>query len=66
MARKNYWFKKILFTNNNKTMKSVKSLNRCKSVIQIIYDILKMHGGKLKVSSYPTTASLFIIQLSVN
>jgi len=29
-------------------MKSVKSINQCKSVIQTIYDIIKAHGGDIK------------------
>jgi hypothetical protein len=35
------------------TAKSVKSINQCKSVIQTIlsYDIVKAHGGELKVES---------------
>jgi hypothetical protein len=35
------------------TIKSVKSINQCKSVIQTIlsYDIVKAHGGELKVES---------------
>jgi hypothetical protein len=31
--------------------KSVKSINRCESVIQTIYDIVKAHGGELKVET---------------
>jgi signal transduction histidine kinase len=31
--------------------KSVKSINPFKSVIQICYDIVKAHGGELKVKS---------------
>lgn len=30
-------------------MKSVKSLNQFKSVIQTMYDIIKAHSGELKV-----------------
>jgi signal transduction histidine kinase len=29
-------------------MKSVKSINPCKSVIQTSYDIIKAHGGEIK------------------
>ena len=32
-------------------MKSVKSKNPCKSVIQTIYDIVKAHGGEIKVGT---------------
>jgi hypothetical protein len=32
-------------------MKSVKSINPCKSVIQMIYDIEKAHVGDLKVET---------------
>jgi len=31
--------------------KSVQSINPCASVIQTIYDIVKAHGGELKVES---------------
>jgi hypothetical protein len=31
--------------------KSVKSIHPCKSVIQTSYDIVKAHGGELKVST---------------
>ena len=30
---------------------SVKSINPCKSVIQTTYDIIKAHGGELKVET---------------
>ena len=30
---------------------SVKSINRCESVIQTNYDIVKAHGGEIKVES---------------
>lgn len=32
-------------------MKSVKSINPFKSVIQTIFDIIKAHGGELKVET---------------
>jgi hypothetical protein len=32
-------------------MKSVKSIHPCKSVVQTIYDIVKAHGGELKVET---------------
>jgi hypothetical protein len=33
--------------------KSVKSINPCISVIQTGYDIVKAHGGELKVETIP-------------
>ncbi len=44
-------------------MKSVKSLNRFKSVIQTSYDIIKAHNGTIKVESKEGEGSEFIIQL---
>ena len=44
-------------------MKSVKSINPIKSVIQTIYDIVKAHGGELKVETKEGEGSEFIIQL---
>jgi len=49
-----WWFTK---------MKSVKSINPCKSVIQTIYDIVKAHGGELKVETKEGEGSEFIIQI---
>ena len=46
-------------------MKSVKSINRCKSVIQTIYDIVKAHGGELKVETKEGEGTEFIILLPV-
>jgi hypothetical protein len=53
-------------------MKSVKSINLCKSVIQTSYDIAKAHGGRLKVETPPAgqkgqegEESEFIILLAV-
>ena len=46
-------------------MKSVESINPCKSVIQTIYDIVKAHGGELKVETKEGEGSEFIIQLPV-
>ncbi len=37
--------------NHKLKMKSVKSINPFKSVIQTIYDIIKAHGGELKVET---------------
>jgi signal transduction histidine kinase len=47
-------------------MKSVKSINPCKSVVQIIYHIVKAHGGELKVEAKENESSEFIIQLPAN
>jgi len=46
-------------------MKSVKSKNLCESVIQTSYDIIKAHGGELKVETKEGEGSEFIIQLSI-
>ena len=46
-------------------MKSVQSINPIKSVIQIIYDIVKAHGGEFKVETKDGEGSEFIIQLPV-
>jgi hypothetical protein len=32
-------------------MKSMKSIQPCQSVVQIIYDIVMAHGGELKVET---------------
>ena len=47
-------------------MKSVKSINQCKSVIQTNYDIVKAHGGELKVETNEGKGSEFTIQLPTN
>ena len=49
------------------SMKSVKSKNLCKSVIQTIlsYDIVKVHGGELKVETKEGEGSEFIIQIPI-
>jgi hypothetical protein len=44
-------------------MKSVKSINPIKSVIQTIYDITKAHGGEIKVETKEGEGAQFIIQL---
>jgi hypothetical protein len=36
---------------NKMNVKSVKSINLCKSVIQTINDIVKAHGGELRVET---------------
>jgi len=50
----------------NSMVKSVKSINPCKSVIQTIYDIVKAHGGEIKVESKEGEGTTFIIQLPNN
>ena len=44
---------------------SVKSIHRWQSVIQTSYDILKAHGGEIKVETKENEGSAFIIQLSL-
>ena len=46
-------------------MKSVKSINQCKSVIQTTYDIVKAHGGEIKVVTKEGEGTEFIISLTV-
>jgi K+-sensing histidine kinase KdpD len=46
-------------------IKSVKSINPCKSVIQTGYDIVKAHGGELKVETIEGMGTEFIIQLPI-
>lgn len=46
-------------------MKSVKSINPFKSVVQTIYDIIKAHGGEIKVKTKGGEETTFIIQLHV-
>jgi len=50
------------------TIKSVKSQNQCKSVIQTSYDIIKAHGGTISVESQSSgeAGTEFIIQLPIN
>ena len=43
--------------------KSVISQNLCKSVIQTSYDIVKAHGGELKVDSREGNGTEIFIQL---
>jgi len=47
-------------------MKSVKSINPFKSVIQTSYDIIKAHGCEIKVESKEGEGSTFIIQVETN
>ena len=46
-------------------MKSVKSINQCKSVIQTKCDIVKAHGGEIKVETKEGEGTEFMIQLPV-
>ena len=46
-------------------MKSVQSLHLCKSVILTFYDIVKAHGGELRVETKEWDGSEFVIQLPV-
>jgi len=46
-------------------MKSVKSINPFKSVIQTIYGIVKAHGGEIKVLTKEGDGSEFIISLII-
>lgn len=46
-------------------MKSVKSKNPCKSVVQTIYDIVKAHGGELKVESEVGKGNKFIVTIPI-
>jgi len=46
-------------------IKSVKSINRFKSVIPTIYDIIKAHGGELKVETNEGEGTEFIISLPI-
>ena len=48
-----------------KKWKSVKSINPCPSVIKTTYDIVKAHGGELRVETKEGEGSEFIIQLPV-
>ena len=48
---------------NTMQSKSVKSLNPFKSVIQTTDDIVKAHGGELKVESKEGVSTEFIIKL---
>ncbi len=46
-------------------IKSVQSIHPCPSVIQISYDIVKAHGGELKVETKESEGSKFVIQIPV-
>ena len=49
----------------NGIIKSVKSRNLCKSVVQTSYDIVKAHGGELKVESKEGISTELIIRLLI-
>ena len=44
-------------------MKSVRSIHLCQSVIQTMYDIIKAHGGEIKVETKEGEGSEFVILL---
>ena len=46
-------------------IKSAQSLNQYKSVIQTIYDIVKAHGGELKVETNEGDGSEFFVKLPI-
>ena len=46
-------------------MKSVKSINPVESVIHTTYDIVKAHGGELKVETKDGEGAEFTIELPV-
>lgn len=48
-----------------KNTRSVKSIHPCKSVIQTIYDIVKAHGGDIRVNSKEKEGTEFIIKLPI-
>ena len=47
-------------------MKSVKSINPIKSVIQTIYNIIKAQGGEIKVETKEGKGAEFVVQLPIN
>ena len=49
-----------------RNQKSVQSDHLCKSVIQTSYDIVKAHGGEIKVETKEAEGSTFTIQLPTN
>ena len=46
-------------------MKSVKSINPKKSVIQTSYDIIKAYGGEIKLNTKEGEGAEFIIQIPI-
>ena len=55
----------LAFRSQCKVIKSVKSFNPCKSVMQTIYDIVKAHAGELKNESKEGEGSEFAIELPI-
>ena len=55
----------IYIEQTNRLWKSVKSSNQCKSVVQTSYDIVKAHGGELKLETKEGEGSEFIIHLPI-
>ncbi len=51
--------------NINEFIQSVTSINPCKTVIPTIYDIVKAHGGELKVDTKEGDGARFLITLPV-
>jgi len=47
-------------------IKSVKSINQCKSVVQTKYDIVMAHGGESKVETQESLGTEFIITIPYN
>ena len=45
--------------------KSVKSENPWQSVIQTFYDIVKAHGGEIKVESNEKNGTIFTLELPI-
>ena len=52
-----------MITRKEKKIKSVQSIHPWQSVIQTTYDIVKAHGGELKVETKEGEGSAFIILL---
>lgn len=46
-------------------LKSVKSQNQCKSVVQTSYDIIKAHGGEIIIESQGALGAKFEILLPI-
>jgi signal transduction histidine kinase len=44
-------------------MNTVKSIDLCKSVIQTSYDIVKAHGGEIRVNTKENEGTVFTIIL---
>ena len=43
--------------------KSVQSIHPCQSVIQTTYDIVKAHGGEIKVETKENEGTAFFLEL---